>query len=131
MFSHVIFGANDLEASRQFYDAVLGTLGIGPGVLNNNGVCNRYFYRSPTGNFGITTPINGEPACHGNGSTVGFSMTSPEQVDAFHATGVANGGTTCEDPPGWRNGSVGRMYLAYLRDPSGNKICALYRPPKV
>jgi hypothetical protein len=37
-------------------------------------------------------------------------------------------GTTCEDPPGWREGSVGRLYLAYLRDPDGNKLCALYRP---
>ena len=91
---------------------------------------NRYFYRSPTGSFGITTPINGEPATHGNGSTLGFTMQTPEQADAFHAAGVANGGTTCEDPPGWRDGSVGRLYLAYLRDPDGNKLCALHRPAK-
>jgi catechol 2,3-dioxygenase-like lactoylglutathione lyase family enzyme len=108
MFSHVMFGVNDLEVSRQFYDAVLGTLGIAPGVANHNGVCNRYFYRSPTGSFGITTPLNGEPATHGNGSTVGFVMASPEQANAFHAAGVANGGTTCEDPPGWRDGAVGK-----------------------
>ena len=130
MFSHVMFGVNDLEISRRFYDAVLGTLGIAPGIANHNGVCNRYFYRSPTGSFGITTPLNGEPATHGNGSTVGFVMASPEQADAFHAAGVANGGTTCEDPPGWRDGAVGKLYLAYLRDPDGNKICALHRPPK-
>lgn len=125
MFSHVMVGANDLEASKKFYDAVLGTLGIGPGVANKN----RYFYRSPGGSFGITTPINGESACHGNGSTIGFKMESPEQVEAFHAAGIANGGTTCEDPPGFRDGSVGRLYLAYLRDPDGNKLCALHRPP--
>ncbi len=127
MFSHVMVGVNDLERSRKFYDALLGTLGIAPGGANKN----RYFYRSPTGSFGITTPINGEPATHGNGSTLGFNMTSPEQADAWHAAGVANGGTTCEDPPGWRDGSVGRLYLAYLRDPDGNKLCALHRPPKV
>ena len=126
MFSHVMLGVNDLEVSKKFYDAMLGTLGIGPGVANKN----RYFYRSPTGSFGITTPINGEPATHANGGTVGFSMQSPEQADAFHAAGVANGGTTCEDPPGWRDGAVGKLYLAYLRDPDGNKICALHRPPK-
>jgi catechol 2,3-dioxygenase-like lactoylglutathione lyase family enzyme len=126
MFSHVIFGVSDLERSKKFYDALLGTLGIGPGMAN----AKRYFYRSPTGSFGITTPINGEPATHGNGSTIGFAMQSPEQADAFHAAGVANGGTTCEDPPGWRDGSVGRLYLAYLRDPDGNKICALHRPAK-
>ena len=130
MFSHVILGVNDIEASRKFYDALLGTVDIKPGVHNHNGVAARYFYRSPTGLFGITTPINGEPATHGNGSTIGFAMQSPEQADTFHAVGVANGGTTCEDPPGWRDGSVGKLYLAYLRDPDGNKLCALYRPAK-
>ena len=126
MFSHVMVGVNDLEVSRKFYDAVLGTVGVAPGVANKN----RYFYRSPTGSFGITTPINGERATHGNGSTLGFNMTSAEQVDAFHAAGIANGGTTCEDPPGFRDGSVGKLYLAYLRDPDGNKLCGLYRPAK-
>ena len=128
MFSHVILGSNNLEASRTFYDALLGTLGIKPGVYNQSGVASRYFYRTATGSFGITTPLNGEAATHGNGGTIGFTMASPEQADAFHAAGVANGGTTCEGPPGWREGSVGKLYLAYLRDPDGNKICALYRP---
>ncbi|MDP2367294.1 VOC family protein [Rhodoferax sp.] len=126
MFSHVMVGVNDLEVSRKFYDALLGTLGIAPGIANRS----RYFYRSPTGTFGITTPINGEPATHANGGTIGFTMASVEQTDAFHSAGVANGGTTCEDPPGWRDGSVGKLYLAYLRDPDGNKICALHRPAK-
>ena len=126
MFNHVMLGVNDLEASKKFYDALLGTLGIGPGVANK---C-RYFYSSPTGTFGITTPINGEPATHGNGSTLGFAMQSPEQANAFHAAGVANGGTTCEDPPGFRELSVGQIYLAYVRDPDGNKICAVHRPAK-
>ena len=126
MFSHVMLGVNDLEASKKFYDVLLGTLGVGPGVANRN----RYFYRSPTGTFAISTPIDGEPACHGNGSTIGFVAQSPEQVDAFHAAGVANGGRTCEDPPGMRDGAVGRLYLAYLRDPDGNKLCGLYRPTK-
>jgi catechol 2,3-dioxygenase-like lactoylglutathione lyase family enzyme len=119
-------GVNDLEVSKKFYDALLGTLGIGPGVANKN----RYFYRSPTGLFGITTPINGEPATHGNGSTLGFAMQSPEQADAFHAAGIANGGTPCEEPPGFREGPSGKLYLAYVRDPDGNKICALHRPAK-
>ncbi len=124
MFSHVMVGAQDLEASKKFYDAVLGTVNIGPGVANRD----RYFYRSKTGSFGISTPLNGEPACHGNGSTIGFKVDSVEQGAAFHAAGVANGGTTCEDPPGFREGPAGQLYLAYLRDPSGNKICAVYRP---
>jgi catechol 2,3-dioxygenase-like lactoylglutathione lyase family enzyme len=131
MFSHVILGVNDLEASKQFYDALLGALGIKPGIYNHNGVVGRYFYRTPTGSFGITKPLNGEPATHGNGGTIGFNTASPEQADAFHAAGLAHGGSTCEDPPGWREGSVGKLYLAYLRDPDGNKLCALHRPPKV
>jgi catechol 2,3-dioxygenase-like lactoylglutathione lyase family enzyme len=126
MFSHVMFGVNDLERSKKFYDALLGTLGIGPGVAN----AKRYFYRSPTGTFGITTPINGAPATAANGGTIGFLAQSPEQANAFHAAGLANGGTTCEEPPGFREGLVGKMYLAYLRDPDGNKICALHRPAK-
>ena len=126
MFSHVMVGVNDLELARRFYDAVLGTVGIAPGVANKN----RYFYRSKAGSFGITTPINGQPATHANGGTIGFAAQSAEQADAFHAAGVANGGTTCEDPPGFREGPGGSLYLAYLRDPDGNKICALYRPPK-
>ena len=130
MFSHVMLGVNDIEKSRQFYDVLLGTLDIKPGIGNHNGLVQRYFYRSPTGSFGITTPINGEPATYGNGSTIGFTVQSPEQGDAFHAAGVANGGTTCEEPPGFRDNGVGTLYLAYLRDPDGNKLCALHRPPK-
>jgi len=127
MFSHVILGVNKLETSKQFYDALLGAINIGPGIANGK----RYFYRSSTGSFGITTPINGDEASHGNGSTIGFAMQTPEQCDAFHAAGIANGGTTCEDPPGWREGSAGRLYLCYVRDPDGNKICGLHRPAKV
>ena len=123
MFSHVMVGASDLEKSKLFYDAVLGTLGIKPGFANGS----RYFYRSPQGTFAISTPINGESACHGNGSTIGFAADSPEQGDAFHAAGVASGGTAIEDPPGIRQGGSGAMYLAYLRDPDGNKLCALHR----
>ncbi len=126
MFSHVMLGVSDLEQSKKFYDALLGTLGVSPGFANKN----RYFYRSPTGTFCITTPINGEPATYGNGSTIGFNAASSEQGDAWHAAGLANGGTTCEDPPGFREAPTGKIYLAYLRDPDGNKLCALYRPAK-
>ena len=126
MFSHVMVGVSDLEASRKYYDALLGTVGISPGFANNK----RYFYRSPAGSFCITTPINGEPASFANGGTIGFNMASPEQADAFHAAGIANGGTTCEDPPGWRDGPVGKLYLVYMRDPDGNKLCGLHRPAK-
>ena len=130
MFSHVVLGVNDLERSKKFYDAVLGALDIKPGVHNLSGAVNRYFYRTPTGTFGITEPLNGEPATHGNGSTIGFAVQSASQGDAWHAAGIANGGVTCENPPGFRDGATGKMYLAYLRDPDGNKLCVLHRPAK-
>ncbi len=124
MFSHIMVGASDLAASKAFYDATLGALGYGPGFQDDKG---RVFWMAPTGIFSISIPINGEPACHGNGSTVGFAVSGPEQADAWHAAGVANGGTSCEDPPGVREGGMGALYLAYLRDPAGNKLCALHR----
>lgn len=127
MFSHIMVGANDIAASKKFYDAVLGAIGVSPGNLDDKG---RVFYITPTGVFAVTKPINGSPASAANGATVGFAVDSPAKANAWHAAGVANGGTTCEDPPGWRDGSVGKLYLAYLRDPDGNKLCALYRPAK-
>lgn len=126
MFSHVFVGANDMQASKAFYDAILATLGHGAGVIDPKGRC---FYVNKGSVFALATPINGEPACHGNGSTLGFAADSPAAVDAWHAAGVANGGTTCEDPPGVREGGASKLYLAYLRDPSGNKLCALHRMP--
>lgn len=124
MFSHVMVGANDIGASKKFYDAVLGAIDIPAGITDEKG---RIFYLSPTGVFCLTTPIDGKPATAGNGATIGFAVSEPAKVDAWHAAGVANGGTSIEDPPGVREGGMGKMYLAYLRDPSGNKLCALHR----
>ena len=125
MFSHIMLGTNDLERAKAFYDAALGALDIAPGVVDRH----RVFWRTPTGVFGVSVPINGEPATAPNGGTIGFACSSDEQANAWHAAGVANGGVSCEDPPGWREGGMGRMYLAYLRDPDGNKLCALHRMP--
>ena len=99
MFSHIMVGTNDLDRSKKFYDAVLGTLGVGPAVIDGH----RMFYLSPKGVFSVSKPIDGKPAT------------------------IANGGKSCEDPPGVREGNAGKLYLAYLRDPDGNKICALHR----
>jgi catechol 2,3-dioxygenase-like lactoylglutathione lyase family enzyme len=123
MFSHIMIGTNDLARSKAFYDPLLATLGAGPAMVDGH----RMFYITPTGIFSVSVPIDGQPACVGNGSTIGFACSSPEQADAWHAAGVANGGTTCEDPPGVRAGGMGKLYLAYLRDPDGNKLCALHR----
>jgi catechol 2,3-dioxygenase-like lactoylglutathione lyase family enzyme len=123
MFSHIMIGTNDLDKAKLFYDKVLGTLGVPPAMVDGH----RIFYMTPAGVFSVSTPIDGKPATVGNGSTIGFACSSSEQADAWHAAGVANGGTTCEDPPGVRDGRQGKLYLAYLRDPDGNKLCALHR----
>ncbi len=124
MFSHIMIGADDIEKAKSFYDAVLGTMGVAPGFIDPNGRC---FYITDSGVFAISKPINDEPASHGNGSTIGFAAADSATADAWHAAGLANGGTTCEDPPGVREGANGKLYLAYLRDPAGNKVCALHR----
>jgi len=119
-----MIGANDVQESKVFYDAILAAMGYEPGVIDEKGRC---FYFTQSGVFALTKPINGEPACHGNGSTIGFSAKTSEIADAWYAAGIANGGTSCESPPGVREGTIGKIYLAYLRDPSNNKICALHR----
>ncbi len=127
MFSHIMLGVNDMDMSKAFYDALFDVLGAKPGVIDPKGRC---FYFNDGNIFILSKPINGEPACNGNGSTIGFKAQDQAQVDAWHAAGVANGGTSIEDAPGIREGGkAGDMYLAYLRDPAGNKICALHRIP--
>ena len=124
MFSHVMIGTNDLERAKAFYDVLLGTLGVRPAKVDGH----RIFYFTKTGVFSVSKPINGQPATPANGGTIGFACTSSEQADAWHAAGIAHGATSCEEPPGVREGSAGKLYLAYLRDPDGHKLCALYRP---
>ena len=126
MFSHVMIGANDLDASTKFYDATLGALGIPPGKRDDKG---RVFYRTPTGTFALIKPLNGEPATGANGGTIGFAASSTDHVDAWHKIGQANGGVAIEDPPGVRGVGKAQLHIAYLRDPAGNKICALHRIP--
>jgi catechol 2,3-dioxygenase-like lactoylglutathione lyase family enzyme len=123
MFSHIMIGTNDLERAKAFYDPLLATLGVPPATVDGH----RIFYVTKTGVFSVTQPINGEPASCANGGTIGFAATSATQADSWHAAGLAAGGTACEDPPGVREGRAGKLYLAYLRDPDGHKLCALYR----
>ena len=127
MFSHMMVGSDDLERSRRFYDALFAAMGARPGVTDPAG---RLVYLHDGGVFLVTRPIDGGAASVGNGSTVGFRVSGPEQADAWHAAGAANGGEAIEEPPGVREGAAGRLYLAYLRDPDGNKLCALHRMPR-
>jgi catechol 2,3-dioxygenase-like lactoylglutathione lyase family enzyme len=123
MFSHVMIGTNDLDKAKTFYDNLLSTLEVRPARVDGH----RIFYITKTGVFSVTKPINGEAATPANGGTIGFAANSPEQVNAWHTAGIAAGGVPCEDPPGIRQGPGVNLYIAYLRDLDGNKICAMHR----
>ena len=129
MFSHVMVGANNIEESKVFYDNLLGILGAQPGTLNPDPLTGmkRYFYFLDNTMFCISEPIDGNPATSGNGSTIGFNVKDIDQGNAWHQAGVESGGTSIEDPPGIREYDGVKMFLAYLRDPSGNKLCGLLR----
>lgn len=119
MFTHIMVGTNDVDQAKAFYDSVFQALGANPGKAFNG----RAFYSHNGGNFAVGAPANGEPATIANGGTIGFAAQNAEQVDAWHAAGLANGGT-CDGAPGARPNAPGNAYGAYLRDPDGNKICA-------
>jgi catechol 2,3-dioxygenase-like lactoylglutathione lyase family enzyme len=126
MFSHMMVGSNDIGRSKQFYDALFGAVGGKPAIQDDKG---RLIYMHNGGLFLVTKPIDGEQATHANGGTIGFAMDGPEQADAWHRAGVENGGVSIEDAPGVREAAFGNLYLAYLRDPDGNKLCAMHRMP--
>lgn len=124
-FTHVVIGSNDLERSRKFYDATFAALDVPPGKIDAKG---RLVYAKEGQRLLLTTPINGQPATHANGGTIGIYFPSTQAVDAWHAAGIANGGKSAEDPPGFRDVGGRQVYLAYLRDPDGNKLGASHRP---
>ena len=125
MFSHVMVGANNIEESRVFYDKIFKVLGAEPGKMYPNlSGQKRYFYNFKGTTFCITEPIDGKPATVSNGATIGFNIDNTEQGDAWHKAGIENGGVSIEEAPGIRNYGKFSMYLAYLRDPTGNKLCA-------
>ena len=125
MFSHVMVGAKNIEESRAFYDKIFKVLGADPGKMYPNlSGQKRYFYNFKGTTFCITEPIDGKPATVSNGATIGFNIDNTEQGDAWHKAGIENGGISIEEAPGIRNYGKFSMYLAYLRDPTGNKLCA-------
>ncbi|HET9354604.1 MAG TPA: VOC family protein [Sphingomicrobium sp.] len=121
MFSHVMVGSNDLDRSKGFYDALFEK----DGKRDPKG---RLAYGRKGSVFMVSNPIDGQPATNANGGTIGFAFDTPDEVDAWHKRGIAAGGRAIEDPPGWRENAFGKLYLAYLRDPDGNKLCGLHRP---
>ena len=124
MFSHLMIGARDIPEAKAFYDAALGTLGAAPGIIDPRG---RAIYRHHGGTLMVTIPIDGEPATHANGGTIGFAAAGPAEVDAFYAAALACGGAPCAHAPETRDTPSGTLYVGYLRDPTGNKLCIVHR----
>jgi len=124
MFTHVMIGSNDLERAKSFYDATFVALGGKPGEIDARG---RLIYVHEGGRLMITTPIDGNPATAANGGTIGIVASTPDHVLAWHEAGTRHGGTAIESPPTERtNGS----FVAYLRDPDGNKLTVRTLPTK-
>ncbi len=122
MFTHIMIGSNDLERSKGFYDATFVALGGQPGEVDARG---RLIYAHRGGRLMITTPIDGNPATFANGGTIGIAAASREHVQAWHDARTTHGGKSIETPPSERpNGA----FVAYLRDPDGNKLTARSKP---
>jgi catechol 2,3-dioxygenase-like lactoylglutathione lyase family enzyme len=130
VFNHIMLGSNDIERSKSFYDKLLTTLGFKGEPMRHVSASGhtRLFYMHNGSTFCVSEPIDDEPATHANGGTIAFKCDSPEQVKAFHDAGVEAGGTSIEEAPGPRDGgALGTMHLSYVRDPDGNKLCAIHR----
>lgn len=125
MFTHVALGSNNLEQAEKFHKATFATLGYGKFMPMEN----RFVFVHEGIVLLITQPINGKPATVANGLTVGLSAPSVEAVDAWYKAGLENGGEKCEltQPPYWKDSPRGKIYIAYLKDPDGNKLCVGYR----
>ena len=121
MIGYVTIGAKDSDASGKFYDAFFGAfgherkfaeggwIGYGPKGSDSHGVY-------------VCPPFDGQPASSGNGMMIAFTARSEDEVKAAHAAGLAAGGSD-EGAPGFRPADKKTWYGAYLRDPTGNKVC--------
>ena len=129
MFNHIMIGTNDIEKSKAFYEKVLGVLGV-QGAMDNDAATGhkRVFFMHNGNVLALSQPINDEAATCANGMTIGFKCSSAEQVKELHDAAIEAGGTTCEDPPGLRETTMGPVHLSYFRDLDGHKICGIYRP---
>lgn len=130
MFSHIMLGSNDPVASAQFYDAVLGALGAASHRSHQIGGNTRYMWTHQGLNLMVAQPKDGQPSTYYNGFTLGLAAASVEQVQAAYAAALVHGGIAIEDPMGWRNTPDFALYLAYVRDPAGHKLCLGSKAPK-
>ena len=131
MIAYVTVGADDIARVKRFYSAILPALGYdlteGPeGLSYTLPVAPG---RSPVHpDFYVKPPFDGKPASAGNGAMVAFEAGTQSQVRDLHAAALAAGGAD-EGQPGFRAAYGPRFYVAYLRDPQGNKIALFSSNP--
>ncbi len=127
MYSYATLGSNDLKTSKKFFDATLGALGISCFYEGDDAVA---YALSGTErpSLWLTKPFDGHSADFGNGAMLSFIANNADPVSAFHAAALANGGSD-EGAPGYRENYSPDFYAAYVRDPVGNKLCAVFRDP--
>jgi catechol 2,3-dioxygenase-like lactoylglutathione lyase family enzyme len=129
MLSYLFIGANDLEASALFYDAVLSPLDYEKDQSEGH-----YCFSLPDtadksngpGSIHVAKPFDGQPATAGNGFMPALRADSRSKVDEVYAAGLASGGRD-EGKPGIREAYTADFYVAYLRDPAGNKIAVFFK----
>ncbi|MGL4232074.1 MAG: VOC family protein [Casimicrobium sp.] len=127
MYSYATLGSNDIKASKKFFDAVFAPLGIECFYTDDDSIA--YSVRgTKRPSLWVLKPFNGDAASFGNGAMLSFETASADAVNAFHAAALANGGSD-EGAPGYREHYSPDFYVAYVRDPLGNKLCAVFRDP--
>lgn len=127
MLDHTGIGVADVAISAIFYDAALGALGMRrvmelPPDDASDGI-----------GYGVEYPVFWIDRFHPHGvkQHTAFAAKSRAEVDAFYAAALQAGGAD-NGPPGIRptaEGYPGGYYAAFVLDPDGNNMEAVYREP--
>lgn len=128
MIAYIIVGADDMASAKRFYSAFLPDLGYEL-TEQPDGLSFAPTAQSPAfPEFYVKSAFDGRPASAGNGSMVAFQANSQKQVRDLYAAAIAAGGSD-EGPPGFRDAYGPTFYVAYLRDPQGNKLALFSSNP--
>jgi catechol 2,3-dioxygenase-like lactoylglutathione lyase family enzyme len=122
-------GTADMARAVKFYDAVFGALGIGRAPNWIEGWAGWGGSYDEGYGFWVCKPFDGRAPAPGNGTMIAFRAKDEAQVQAFHAAALEHGGSD-EGTPGTRPYYEPTFYVAYARDPDGNKLACVYHKHK-
>ena len=131
MLHHLSLGVFDIARAAAFYDAVLAPLGYGrvwsdlrPGEPDQ-----AVGYGPPGGGNKLALKAHGDAArAPGPGFHIAFAAPNRSAVDTFHATALRSGGTD-NGPPGVRHHYGPSYYVAFVIDPDGHRLEAVFKGP--